>query len=78
MPGLEFGRYYTREGVDPFDEVEWELRSAGIAVQLVAFAISLGLFALVIFMVAKPQNRAKLHSAYTEELLRALRGWLAE
>jgi ribonucleoside-diphosphate reductase alpha chain len=29
-PGLEFPRYYTREGVDPFDEVEWELRSAVI------------------------------------------------
>jgi ribonucleoside-diphosphate reductase alpha chain len=28
VPGLEFGRLFTREGVDPFDEVEWELRSA--------------------------------------------------
>jgi ribonucleoside-diphosphate reductase alpha chain len=28
--GLEFPRYFTREGVDPFDEVEWELRSAVI------------------------------------------------
>ena len=27
-PGLEFPRYFTRPGVDPFDEVEWELRSA--------------------------------------------------
>jgi ribonucleoside-diphosphate reductase alpha chain len=26
--GLEFPRYFTRPGVDPFDEVEWELRSA--------------------------------------------------
>ena len=31
IPGLEFPRYFTREGVDPFDEVEWELRSAVIA-----------------------------------------------
>jgi ribonucleoside-diphosphate reductase alpha chain len=30
-PGLEFARLFTREGVDPFDEVEWELRSAVIA-----------------------------------------------
>ncbi|MBL8141295.1 MAG: vitamin B12-dependent ribonucleotide reductase [Acidobacteria bacterium] len=30
ITGLEFPRYYTREGVDPFDEVEWELRSAVI------------------------------------------------
>jgi len=29
-PGLEFPRVFTREGVDPFDEVEWELRSAVI------------------------------------------------
>ena len=29
-PGLEFPRYFTRAGVDPFDEVEWELRSAVI------------------------------------------------
>jgi ribonucleoside-diphosphate reductase alpha chain len=28
--GLEFPRYFTRPGVDPFDEVEWELRSAVI------------------------------------------------
>ncbi|MCL4813876.1 MAG: vitamin B12-dependent ribonucleotide reductase [Vicinamibacteraceae bacterium] len=27
-PGLEYTRYFSREGVDPFDEVEWELRSA--------------------------------------------------
>ena len=27
-PGLAFDRYFTRPGVDPFDEVEWELRSA--------------------------------------------------
>jgi ribonucleoside-diphosphate reductase alpha chain len=26
--GLEFPRYFTRPGVDPFDEVDWELRSA--------------------------------------------------
>src|SRR5262245_48770940 len=29
-PGLEFPRYFTRLGVDPFDEVEWEIRSAVI------------------------------------------------
>jgi len=28
IPGLEFERYFSREGVDPFDEIEWELRSA--------------------------------------------------
>src|ERR1700750_2933766 len=28
--GREFPRYFTRPGVDPFDEVEWELRSAVI------------------------------------------------
>jgi len=27
-PGLEFPRYFTLAGVDPFDEVEWEIRSA--------------------------------------------------
>jgi ribonucleoside-diphosphate reductase alpha chain len=27
-PGLEFARVFTTEGSDPFDEVEWELRSA--------------------------------------------------
>ena len=30
VSGLEFARVFTREGVDPFDEVEWELRSAVI------------------------------------------------
>jgi ribonucleoside-diphosphate reductase alpha chain len=29
-PGLEFARRFTTEGADPFDEVEWELRSAVI------------------------------------------------
>jgi ribonucleoside-diphosphate reductase alpha chain len=29
-PGLEFVRYFSREGVDPFDEVEWDVRSAVI------------------------------------------------
>ncbi len=29
--GLEFQRYFSREGVDPFDEIEWDLRSAVIA-----------------------------------------------
>ncbi len=28
--GLEFPRYFTRAGMDPFDEVEWELRAAVI------------------------------------------------
>ncbi|MDQ3070800.1 MAG: vitamin B12-dependent ribonucleotide reductase [Acidobacteriota bacterium] len=28
IPGLEFDRYFSREGIDPFDEVEWEVRSA--------------------------------------------------
>jgi ribonucleoside-diphosphate reductase alpha chain len=30
LPGLEFSRYFTLPGVDPFDEVEWEIRSAVI------------------------------------------------
>ena len=30
VPGLEFPRYFTLPGVDPFDEVEWEIRSAVI------------------------------------------------
>ena len=30
VPGLEFPRYFTLAGVDPFDEVEWENRSAVI------------------------------------------------
>jgi len=29
-PGLEFPRYFTLPAVDPFDEVEWEIRSAVI------------------------------------------------
>ncbi len=28
IPGLEYERYFSTEGVDPFDEVEWDLRSA--------------------------------------------------
>src|SRR4029453_1163016 len=31
VPGLEFERYFSKDGVDPFDEVDWELRSAVIA-----------------------------------------------
>src|SRR4026209_813566 len=27
-PGLEFPRYFTLPGVDPFDEIEWETRAA--------------------------------------------------
>ena len=30
-PGLEFPRAFSRVGVDPFDEIEWETRSAVIA-----------------------------------------------
>ncbi len=30
IQGLEFPRYFTLPGVDPFDEVEWEIRSAVI------------------------------------------------
>jgi ribonucleoside-diphosphate reductase alpha chain len=30
-PGLSFPRFFTEAGVDPFDEVEWELRSAVIS-----------------------------------------------
>src|SRR5687767_547595 len=30
LAGLEFPRYFTLPGVDPFDEVEWEVRSAVI------------------------------------------------
>jgi len=30
MPGLEFPRYFTLPGVDPFDEIEWETRAAVI------------------------------------------------
>jgi ribonucleoside-diphosphate reductase alpha chain len=30
IPGLEYERYFSKEGVDPFDEVEWDLRSAVI------------------------------------------------
>jgi ribonucleoside-diphosphate reductase alpha chain len=29
-PGLEFARFFSRDGIDPFDEVEWETRSAVI------------------------------------------------
>ena len=27
-PGLEFPRFFSTAGVDPFDQVEWELRDA--------------------------------------------------
>ena len=30
VQGLEFPRYFTLPGVDPFDEIEWEIRSAVI------------------------------------------------
>ncbi|HEU4927777.1 MAG TPA: vitamin B12-dependent ribonucleotide reductase [Vicinamibacterales bacterium] len=29
-PGLEYERVFSREGIDPFDEVEWDMRSAVI------------------------------------------------
>jgi ribonucleoside-diphosphate reductase alpha chain len=29
-PGLEFSRFFTEPGLDPFDQVEWELRDAVI------------------------------------------------
>jgi ribonucleoside-diphosphate reductase alpha chain len=29
-PGLKFSRYFTRTGISPYDEVEWELRTASI------------------------------------------------
>src|SRR5712672_4208827 len=29
-PGLRFPRYFTKPGVSPYDEVEWELRTASI------------------------------------------------
>jgi ribonucleoside-diphosphate reductase alpha chain len=29
-PGLEYERFFTREGIDPFDEIEWDVRSAVI------------------------------------------------
>src|ERR1700742_2957043 len=32
-PGLAFPRFFTEAGVDPFDEIEWELRSAVIGSQ---------------------------------------------
>src|SRR5215467_2541977 len=32
-PGLTFPRFFTEAGVDPFDEIEWELRSAVIGGQ---------------------------------------------
>src|SRR5438094_8519579 len=28
--GLEFRRYFTREGISPYDAVEWEFRTAAI------------------------------------------------
>ena len=30
VPGLEYDRFFSKEGVDPFDEIEWDLRSAVI------------------------------------------------
>jgi ribonucleoside-diphosphate reductase alpha chain len=29
-PGLEYERFFARDGIDPFDEIEWDLRSAVI------------------------------------------------
>src|SRR4029079_16149492 len=28
--GIEYARFFTREGMDPFDEVEWDIRAAVI------------------------------------------------
>ncbi len=30
LTGLDYPRFFTREGIDPFDEVEWDVRSAVI------------------------------------------------
>src|SRR2546429_2927557 len=30
FPGLTFTRFFTEAGVDPFDEIEWEIRAAAI------------------------------------------------
>jgi ribonucleoside-diphosphate reductase alpha chain len=30
IPGLEYERFFAKEGIDPFDEVEWDIRSAVI------------------------------------------------
>ena len=30
QPGLEFPRFFSHDGVDPFDEIEWEFRVASI------------------------------------------------
>ena len=30
FPGLTFTRFFTEAGVDPFDEIEWEIRTAAI------------------------------------------------
>jgi ribonucleoside-diphosphate reductase alpha chain len=32
-PGLTFPRFFSEPGVDPFDEVEWDLRTAVIATE---------------------------------------------
>src|SRR5215510_3019536 len=31
ISGLEYERRFAKDGIDPFDEIEWELRSALIA-----------------------------------------------
>ncbi len=30
LSGIEYARFFTREGIDPFDEVDWDIRSAVI------------------------------------------------
>src|SRR5262249_13413298 len=30
LKGLEFRRYFTREGISPYDSVQWEYRTAAI------------------------------------------------
>ena len=29
-PGIEYNRFFSKEGIDPFDEIEWDTRSAVI------------------------------------------------
>jgi ribonucleoside-diphosphate reductase alpha chain len=31
LPGLKFSRYFTKPDISPYDEIEWELRTASIA-----------------------------------------------
>ena len=42
VPGLEYERFFTNEGVDPFDEIEWDLRAAVIGIAGVICACAVG------------------------------------